>query len=324
MTGAMAEVTPRVSLDSVRAAASALEGVALRTPLIEAPALSRGLGASVRLKCEHLQPVGAFKIRGAYTALSRLSPADRARGVVTHSSGNHGQAVAYAARLLGIPAVIVMPASAPKVKVDGVRGYGGEVVFVQHNAEREPRAGQIAAERGMVPVPPYEHVDVIAGQATVGLEILQQWPEVSTIMAPVGGGGLLAGIATAVAAMQPSVRVIGVEPAAIPKLSAAIRAGHPAPVDRAQSLADGLLPPSVGRLPWAQIAPVVREAVAVSDPELARAVKFLFYEMGLRVEPSGAATVAAVLAGLVRASGPTALVLSGGNMDPDVFLGLVR
>ncbi len=324
MAGVMTEAKPTMALETIRAAAEGLTGVAIRTPLIEAPTLSRTFGAPVRLKCEHLQPVGAFKIRGAYTALSRLLPADRARGVVTHSSGNHGQAVAYAAKLLGIPAVIVMPAGAPKVKVDGVRSHGGEVVFVQHNSEREPRAHQIAAERGMVPIPPYENADVIAGQATCGLEILEEWPEVSTILAPIGGGGLLAGIATAVASFKPSVRVIGVEPAAVPKLSAALAAGTPVTVERAQSLADGLLPPAIGRLPWVHIGPVVREAAAVSEAELARAVKFLFQEQGLRVEPSGAAAVAALLAGRVHADGPAAIVLSGGNMDPDLFQSLVR
>jgi threonine dehydratase len=268
--------------------------------------------------------VGAFKVRGASTALLRLSPADRARGVVTHSSGNHGQAVAYAAHRLGITAVIVMPKSAPAIKVDGIRRFGGEVIFVDQNAEREPRTVQLAAERGLIPVPPYEHADVIAGQGTCGLEILDQWPEVGAIVVPVGGGGLLAGVATAVRGVRPTVRVIGVEPALVPKLSSALAAGGPSPVERQISLADGLLPPALGVLAWQQIAGFVREAAGVTEADLAGAVKFLFDAHGLRVEPSGAATVGALLGGRIRPGVPTVAVLTGGNVDPDLFDRLVH
>lgn len=286
--------------------------------------MSRLAGAEVRLKCEFLQPVGAFKVRGAATALLRLSPEDRARGVVTHSSGNHGQAVAYAAHRLGITAVIVMPLSAPAIKVDGVRRYGGEVIFVDTNAEREPRTVELAAQRGLIPVPPYEHADVIAGQGTCGLEILEQWPEAAAIVVPVGGGGLLAGIATAVQGARPSVRVIGVEPALVPKLSSALAAGSPAAVERKISLADGLLPPAIGVLAYQQIAGVVREAAAVTEDDLAAGVKFLYQAHGLRVEPSGAATVAALLAGRTRPGVAAVAVLTGGNVDPDLFDRLVH
>ena len=218
----LAEGAVRVTLEEVREAAAALAGVALRTPLVAAPGLSKAMGVPVRLKCEQLQSVGAFKIRGAYTALRRVPEADRRRGVITHSSGNHGQAVASAARLLGVSAVVVMPRGASAVKIEGVRRHGAELVLVETSAEREARTAELAAARGLVVIPPYEHPAVIAGQGTCGLEIVEQWPEVSTILVPVGGGGLIAGIATAAAALRPGIRIIGVEPAAVPKLSAAI------------------------------------------------------------------------------------------------------
>ncbi|HEV2083970.1 MAG TPA: pyridoxal-phosphate dependent enzyme, partial [Gemmatimonadales bacterium] len=223
---------PTVSLEALRSAAKGLEGIAVRTPLLDAPALSRRLGLPVVLKCEHLQPIGAFKIRGAYTAISRLSPESRARGVITYSSGNHGQAVAFAARLLGTWAVVVMPERAPAIKVEGVRRYGGEVVIAGNSsAERWERARALAEERGLAMVPPYESLDVIAGQGTCGLEILEEWPAVEAILVPVGGGGLIAGIAAAVSALKPTVRVIGVEPVGAPKLARALEAGRPVKLD---------------------------------------------------------------------------------------------
>jgi threonine dehydratase len=313
-----------VPLEAIRDAARRLRGIATATPLVDVPSLSRRLGLPVRLKAEHLQPIGAFKIRGAYNAIARLEPAERARGVVTHSSGNHGQAVAYAARQLGVRAVVVMPAGAARVKVEGVRRYGGEVVFVSVPAEREAKAAALAEAEGLVPIPPYENPDVIAGQATCGLEILDAWPQVGTILVPVGGGGLIGGIARAVALLRPEVQVIGVEPTGAAKLSAALAAGQPVRLKETASLADGLLPLSVGQLPFAQLRGVVREAVAVTDEELAGAVRFLHEEVGLRVEPSGAATTAALLAGRVRPTSPTVAVVSGGNVDPGLFESLVR
>jgi threonine dehydratase len=320
----LAEGTARVTLEEVRDAASALDGVVLRTPLIEAPALWAAAGVPVRLKCEHLQSIGAFKIRGAYNALRQTPESERRRGVITHSSGNHGLAVAYAARLLGTSVIVVMPRGAPAVKIEGVRRYGGEIVFVETPAEREAKTAELADALGLVVIPPYEHPAVIAGQATCGLEIVEQWPEVATILVPVGGGGLIAGIATAAAALRPGIRIIGVEPAAVPKLSAALRAGRPTAVPRAQSLADGLLPPAVGRLPFEHLREVVHEAVAVSDDEIIAAVRLLSREHGLRIEPSGAAAVAAVLSGRLIYTGPAVAVLSGGNVDADLFFRLVR
>jgi len=317
------DTTALVALAAIQDAAHRLRGVVKRTPLLPAPELSRRLGVPVRLKCEQFQAVGAFKIRGAYNALARLSSAELARGVVTHSSGNHGQAVAYAARTLGVRAVVVMPASAARVKVDGVRRLGGEVVTVALSTEREVRAEELVKAEGLILIPPYESLDVIAGQATCGLEIIEEWPEVRTILVPVGGGGLIAGIARAVAASGAEVAVIGVEPIGAAKLSAALQAGHPVRLEHTASLADGLLPRSIGRLAFAQMDGVVREAVTVADADLALAVRFLHQEAGLRVEPSGAATTAALLSGRCRPAGPTVGVISGGNVDPELFAGLV-
>jgi threonine dehydratase len=203
---AQSQPSPAVSLQALRAAASGLEGVAVRTPLLPVPALSGITGAAVSLKCEHLQPIGAFKIRGAYTAISRISCEARGRGVITYSSGNHGQAVAFAARRLGIRAVVVMPERAPAIKVEGVRRLGGEVVFEGNSSqERYQRAHRIALDEGLTMVPPFESLDVIAGQGTCGLEILEDAPDVQTILVPVGGGGLIAGIAAAVAELRETV-----------------------------------------------------------------------------------------------------------------------
>ena len=321
---AVLDAHPLVPLEALRSAARNLEGVAVRTPLLDMPALSARLGVPVAAKCEHLQPVGAFKIRGAYTAVSRISPEQRARGVITYSSGNHGQAVAMAARLLGAPAVVVMPESAPGIKVAGVTRHGGEVVFAgRSSAERYDRARVIAGERGLAMVPPYESLDVITGQGTCGLEILDALPSVETILVPVGGGGLIAGIAAAVAWLKPSVRVVGVEAAGAPKLARALEAGGPVTMEFATSLADGLLPLSIGNLPFAVLSGVVREAVHVSEDEIVAGVRFLSAEMGLTVEPSGAVTTAALLSGRARATGSTVVVISGGNVDPDLFHRLV-
>jgi threonine dehydratase len=308
----------------LRAAAEGLRGVALVTPLVAAAELSRLAGGEVRLKGEHLQPVGAFKIRGAWTAVSRLSESQRAAGIVTHSSGNHGQALAYAGRRAGIRTVVVMPDSAPAIKVEGVRRHGAEIIFVTGPASERGRvASEVAARDGLVLVPPYESEDVVAGQATCTLEILDAWPEAGTILVPVGGGGLLGGACAALRALGRPVRVIGVEPVGAPKLSRALAAGEPVTLGQTASLADGLLPMRIGTIPFAHIAPVVHEVVQVSDDQIAAAVRFLYAEMGLRIEPSGAATVAALLAGRVPAGGGVAAILSGGNVDPDLFSRLV-
>lgn len=310
-----------VSLAAVRAAARGLEGIAVRTPIVDLPALAHRLGVPVGLKCEQLQPVGAFKIRGAFTAVARIAREGTGRGVVAQSSGNHGQAVAYSARRFGLRAVIVMPGSTPRIKVEGVRRHGGEVVFagMVRSSEQQERAEAIVREEGLVLVPPYDHPDVVAGQATVGLEILDQRPEVETILSPVSGGGLLAGISVAVAEVKPAVRLVGVEPEGAAKLSAALAAGEPRTLERTRSIADGLLTPCIGSFTWPILQRVVREAAQVSESAIGDAMRFLHVEAGLRVEPSGAVTTAALLSGRLRPTGPTVAVVSGGNVDQDLF-----
>lgn len=308
----------------IRTAAQALRAVAPPTPLVETAGLSRKAGVPVWLKCELWQPMGAFKVRGAWTAITRLPEAARARGILTHSSGNHGQAVAFVAQRLGLRAVIVMPKTAPQVKVDGVRGYGGEIVFTEPTTTaRLAKAAELEAALGLTMVPPYDDPNIVLGQATCALEILDRAPEIRTFLAPIGGGGLLGGTCATVRALAPDARVVGVEPEGAAKLTAALAAGAPAMLEKTGSIADGLLPMSVGRLTFEYIRPVVREAVQVSDAEIGAAVKYLYVEQGLRVEPSGAVGVAALLTGKLRPRTPTAVILSGGNVDPALFQQLV-
>ncbi|HKU62105.1 MAG TPA: threonine/serine dehydratase [Gemmatimonadales bacterium] len=310
-----------VTLADLRAAAGRVAGVAVRTPLVDVPALGALAGVPVALKCENTQPIGAFKIRGAYNAIAKVAERGDAPGVVTQSSGNHGQAVAFAAARFGLRAVVVMPESTPAIKVEGVRRHGGEVVLAGRvrSAEQGTRAEAIAADEGLVMIPPFDHPDVVAGQGTIGLEILEQRPDVATILVPVSGGGLLAGICVAVQALAPAVEVIAVEPAGAAKLSAALAAGEPRTLERTESLADGLLTRSVGRFTFPILRRTVRRAIRVDEDEIAAAVRWLHREAGVAAEPSGAVTTAALLAGKARPSGPTVAVVSGGNVDPDLF-----
>lgn len=320
-----------ITLDNLREAQTGLAGVAERTPLIPLPLdsgfalaqrdrrLERGRSPSpeVRLKAEHLQPIGAFKIRGAWTAVRRLSIEARRRGVVTSSSGNHGLGIAFAAHHLGIRAVVVMPESAAGVKIDGVRRLGAEVVLAgkTRGPEQTIAAQRFVDDHGLTMIPPFDHLDVIAGQGTCGLEILDQWPEVRTILVPVGGGGLLAGICSAVRATGTGVRVIAVEPAGVPKLSAAFTASQPVTLAAGSSLADGLLTKSVGNLTWPLIRDTLDSVVSVTDDQIRAAMRWLGTH-DQRVEPSGAVTTAAALSGAGRMyAGGTALVCSGGNID---------
>lgn len=305
-----------VSLDAIRAAATGLAEVAERTPLVSVDALARRAGVPVYLKLENLQPTGAFKLRGAWTAVRRLPPAQRARGVITYSSGNHGQAVACAARRLALRAVVVMPETAPPVKVDGVRRWGGEVVFAGTTSEdRQARAEELIASEGLVVIPPFDHPDIIAGQGTVGLEIAEDLPDVAHVAVPVGGGGLIAGIATALAATRPTASVTAVEPEGSAALGAALAAGQVVRLASTHSVADGLLPLAVGELNFSLVRDRV-DAVTVTDEAILEATRWLHQEAELTVEPSGAATTAAVLTGAIRPGGPIVLVVSGGNVDP--------
>ena len=304
-------------------AAGALQGIAVVTPLIEAPFLTRQLGVPVRLKCEQWQPVGAFKVRGAWTAVSRLVERQgRPRGLIAHSSGNHGRAVAWVARRLELPAVIVMNDNAPTIKVEAVRALGAEVVLVDRYRRVETAEARARTD-GLTMVPPFNHPDIILGQATCAREILGAVPDTAHLVSPIGGGGLLAGCCAAALALEHGVEPIGAEPDGAAKLSAALAAGYPAALDRTSSIADGLLPTAVGDAPWELIRQRVRRAFRVSDAAIGAAVGFLFREMGLKVEPSGAVGVAALLGGQLEPEGPVAVILSGGNVDPDLFSELV-
>jgi threonine dehydratase len=280
------------------------------------------------LKCESHQPGGAFKIRGATNMLLRLDAAARARGVITYSSGNHGQAVALAAARLGLPAVIVMPTTAPAIKVAGVRRWGAEIIQEGTTSlDRKRRAEAEAASRGLTMVPPFDHPWIIEGQGTCGLEILDQVRQADVVVAPVGGGGLISGVAAAVRQTQPDVRVVGVEPAGAAKMTASLAAGHPVTLERAASIADGLIPVRPGDLTFAHAQAFVDRMVTVTDEQIARATLWLFHEAKQVVEPSGAASVAAVLwpnpdGPLADAGSRVVAILSGGNVAPDTLAGL--
>jgi threonine dehydratase len=286
--------------------------IARRTPLQD---VSVQAGTGLVLKCENLQPGGAFKIRGAYNMVAQLTDEERRRGVVTFSSGNHGQAMALAARELGAPAVVVMPTTAPKVKIDGVKGYGAEIIFAgTTSTERRVRAEAEAQKRGLTMVPPFDHPWIVAGQGTAGLEILEQRPDVATVLVPIGGGGLAAGVAAAVKLSRPDVSVIGVEPAGAAKMKSSIAAGHPVTLDRTESIADGLLPVRPGDLTFALVKQFIDTIVTVEDQQIVDAVLWLESSAKIVVEPSGAASVAAALAG-AGAPGPAVAIISGGNID---------
>ena len=295
-----------------------LAGVAEHTPLLSAPWLNEAVGATVRVKCENLQRAGAFKIRGAYTAIARLSEADRARGVIAYSSGNHAQGVALAARLFGIRAVVVMPTTSPEVKRAGARGFGAEVVLEGTTSlERQHRAESIAAEHGLTIIPAFDHPDIIAGQGTVGIEIMRDWPEVETILVPIGGGGLISGIAAWVKQNHPRVRVIGVEPESADAMRQSIAAGAPVTIPPAKTIADGLMPVRPGDLTFAHVQEYVDDLITVTDDAILDATRRLLAQSKLVVEFSGAATVAALLEGAWDPRGSqVAAVLSGGNLDP--------
>jgi threonine dehydratase len=305
-----------VTLDDIRTAARRLVGVANRTTLCEMPALSQRAGVPVYLKLENEQPTGAFKLRGAWTLISRLDPAERERGVITYSSGNHGQGVAFVAHRLGIRAVVTMPETAPAAKVNGVRRWGGEVVLAGTTSEdRYARALALAEADGLAVVPPFDHPDIIAGQGTVGLEIAEDLPEVAHVAVPVGGGGLIAGITTALAGLCPHAAVTGVEPVGGAALAAALRHGAPVRLEQTGSVADGLLPLAVGTLTFAHLEGRV-DAVQVSDEAIIEATRWLHQAAGVPAEPSGAATTAAIRSGAWHPRGPAVLVVSGGNVDP--------
>lgn len=308
-------MTELVALEAIRAARVRIAPAARVTPLL--PASTGDAWAHLRLKCENLQAGGAFKLRGAFNFVSQLAPGVRARGVITYSSGNHGQAMALAARRLGAPAVVVMPTTAPPVKVEGARAFGAEVQFAGTTSiDRKVAAEAIAAERGLTIVPPFDHADIIAGQGTVGLEVLEQEPAVTVVYVPAGGGGLISGVAAAVKRLAPSVRVVGVEPAGAPKMTRSLAAGAPATLDRIDSIADGLLAVRPGDLTFRHVRALVDEVVTVTDDEIREAMRFLARHAKLVAEPSGAASVAGALRlAPAGSTGVHVAVVSGGNVE---------
>ena len=310
---------------AIDAAAERIRGAVRRTPLVD---VSDVAGRSLRLKCENLQVAGAFKIRGASNLVAQIASGPDVRGVITYSSGNHAQAVACAARRSGLPAVVVMPETAPAVKVEGTRSYGAEVLFEgTTSVERRRRAEALAAERGLTMVPPFDHPEIIAGQGTVGREILEDQPSSDTIYVPVGGGGLVAGVAAAVKRRRPATRVVGVEPVGAAAMARSLAAGAPVTLDGAASIADGLLPVRPGDLTFAHAAAFVDDVVTVEERAIADAVRWLAARAKLVVEPSGAAAVAAALfSGRWNGGedGDTVAVLSGGNVAPAALAALLR
>jgi threonine dehydratase len=319
---------PLVGIEAIRAAARTLAGVAVRTPLVAfGPAERRWF-----LKAESLQPIGAFKIRGAYVAVASLPPEVRARGVITYSSGNHAQGVARAARLHGVPAVIVMPSDAPAIKRMRVEADGAEVVIVgTASEERRLVAERMAAARGLAIIPPFDDDRIIAGQGTCGLEIAEDLPNVAAVLVPIGGGGLASGVAAAVRALCPGARVIGVEPELAADARDSLAAGRivawPAELV-SRTIADGTRTQSIGLRNFAHLRALLDRVVTVSEAEIAAAVRIAAEECRLVVEPSGALTIAALqfhaaAAGLADVAGPVAAVVSGGNVDPARYLELL-
>ena len=315
---------PLVTLDDLTAAARRIAPVAVRTPLLPYDALSEELGISLWLKPEMLQRGGAFKFRGAYNFLAQLTAAERARGVIAPSSGNHAQAVALAAKLFGVKAVVVMPTTVTAAKRGGAERLGARVELAGTTSQdRMDRAVEMVECEGLTMVPPYDHAWIIAGQGTAGLEIADDLADVQTVLVPVGGGGLSAGVATAIKLRAPSARVIGVEPASAPKLSQARSAGKPVRIPPSTGLADGLLAVEVGGITFAHHQAYVDEVVQVDDAPLRSAMRLLLDRMKLVTEPSGAITIAALREGLVRGSGRTVALLSGGNVEWDGLVPLL-
>jgi len=303
-----------VTLDEIQAARQRIRPIVKVTPLIDVSDIAE---RPLWLKCESLQPGGAFKIRGAYNMVARMSGDERKRGVITYSSGNHGQAVALAARAHGIPAVVVMPTTAPKIKIEGARRFGAEVLFAGTTTlHRRAKAEEVAAERGLAMVPPFDHDWIIAGQGSLGLEILEQRPDVSTILVPIGGGGLISGVAAAVKQSQPGVSVIGIEPATAASMKNAVDAGEVRTLDGAKSVADGLMAVRPGDLNFAHVRQFVDRIDTVAEAEIVAAVRWLFVRAKIVAEPSGAATVAAALRSPASYTGNVVAIVSGGNLDP--------
>jgi threonine dehydratase len=311
-----------VTLKDIEHARSLLRGIAVRTPLVLCKLSD---DRQIFIKPENLQPIGSFKLRGAYNKISSLTPEERKRGVVAHSSGNHAQGVAFAARALGVKATIVMPSTAPKVKLDATRALGAEIVLVGSASEdRIKKAEELEREHGFVAVPPYADEKIIAGQGTIGLEILEDMPDVELVLAPVGGGGLISGVATAIKESNSKAKIIGVEPAFAADAQASLRSGKIQSITGESALrtaADGLRSQSIGEINFAHIRKYVDDIVTVSEDEIRRAMRQLLFSARILAEPSGAVTTAAAMfhAKELPASNKTVAVVTGGNIEPQFF-----
>jgi len=310
-----------LSLTDVRAAAERIAGVAHRTPVLTSRTLDERVGAHVFLKAENFQRIGAFKFRGADNAVSRLSADQLGYGVAAYSSGNHAQAVALAARIAGTTAVILMPEDAPPTKLAATRGYGAEVVtYDRYTQDRTALGTQLAADRGLTLIPPYDHYDVMAGQGTVALELIEEVGRLGALLVPVGGGGLMAGCATAATQLSPGIRMIGVEPAAGDDHARSLAAGERIEIDVPRTIADGQALSSPGELTFAVNRQLVDSFELVSDEEIVAAMAFAFERLKIVLEPSGASALAALLAGRVQGLPErVGVVLSGGNVGLDRF-----
>jgi threonine dehydratase len=325
MFAVVASISPVVQPDDIVAARELLSDVISPTPLLYSRVLSEQVGGPVYLKCENLQRTGSFKVRGAYTRIARLSDAERARGVVAASAGNHAQGVAFAAGLLGASATVIMPERAPLPKLAATRGYGASVIL--HGASVEDalaEALRFAARTGAVFIHPFDHQDIVAGQGTLGFEIIEQCPQVRTILVPVGGGGLAAGVTVAVHSLDPDVKIVGVQAAAVPGLVASMAAGHPVQVVGEPTMADGIAVQRPGDIPFSILAWAADRIVVVSEAALARGLLLCLERAKQVVEPSGAAGVAALLAEPGAFEPPVVVVLSGGNIDPLLLSKLLR
>ena len=313
--------------EDVVAAAERLRGIAHRTPVLSSHTVDERTGARVFLKCENFQRMGAFKFRGAYNALARLTADERRRGVITFSSGNHAQAVALAGRLLGAPVTVVMPSDAPAVKVAATRGYGGEVVLYDREAgpTREEIGTRLASERGLVLIPPFDHPDVIAGQGTAALELFGETEALDLLLVPCGGGGLLSGCALAARALAPKCRVVGVEPANADDATRSFRTRTLHTVHNPDTIADGVRTPSLGKITFPLVLQNVDDMVTVSEEAIVAATVFLWNRMKIVVEPTGALSAAALFEGAVPARGlRVGMVVSGGNVDFEAVLAAAR
>jgi threonine dehydratase len=316
-----------ITLDDVRAAARRLDGRVHRTPVVTSRSLDEATGLSVFLKCENLQRAGAFKIRGALSKLGLLSPDELRRGVLAFSSGNHAQGVALAARLTGTTATILMPTDAPALKLAATRAYGADVAFYDRQTEdREARARELAERTGRVLVPPYDDPAIMAGQGTAALELMEQAPDLDALLAPVGGGGLMAGCSTVARALRPDMRIFGVEADTANDTWLSFRKGERVAIAPPPTIADGIRNLTPGVLTFPVLQRNLTDVLLVSDGEIARAVRFLLLRAKLLVEPTGAVPVAALLAGkaAVPAGSRVGVVLSGGNVDPGTLIELLR